>query len=280
LRSPDGKVDLFVTRYLKSPMPEVPRLLFILHGQGEHGARYSHFPTLLEGAVDGVISMDHRGHGRSQGVRGHVDHFEQYVDDAFSVLLSVQEEFTAKASGRAPNIHLLGHSMGGLIGLLLLQEKSVTFLKSATISAPLLELNFPVPAAKRAAGKLLSGVLGGLQMDTGLDVANLSHDAAVVAAYRSDQLVHSKATARFFTEMLGAMARASSRDSGIYVPVQFIVPLEDRIVSARATIDFHARLQSHDKRISKYDGFFHESFNEIEKDRAFEDLRRWIRAHG
>ncbi len=278
-RSADGKVEIFISRYLKAPMPEAPRLLFVLHGQGEHGARYSHFPALLEGAVDGVIAMDHRGHGRSQGVRGHVDRFDQYVDDAFEVLLAVQEEFTSRTSERAPFIHLLGHSMGGLISLLMLQEKSVTFLKSATISAPLLELNFPVPAAKRAAGRLLSGVLGGLQMETGLDVANISHDPAVVAAYRSDQLVHSKATARFFTEMLAAMTRASSRDAGIYVPVQFIVPMEDRIVSAGANAAFFERLQSHDKRISKYEGFFHESFNEVEKGRAFEDLRRWIRTH-
>lgn len=275
----DGSVSLFVSQFVRKTLPQSPRLLFVLHGQGEHGARYQHFPAFLESSVDGVICMDHRGHGRSQGVRGHVEHFSNYVDDAFQVLMSTVETFTDKITGKAPTLHLLGHSMGGLIALLLLQEKSVTFLKSATISAPLLQLNFEVPLIKKVLGQVMSKVLGGLQLDTGLDPHLISHDLAVVAAYRSDQLVHGKATARFFTEMLSASRRARERDTGIYVPLQLVVPLEDGIVSAQASVSFFEKLKHHEKRLVRYEGFFHESFNEVDKVRAFGDLRTWITAH-
>lgn len=277
--SVDGEVCLFVSKFVKKKLPPIPRVLFVVHGQGEHGARYSHFPQYLGDSVDAVVCMDHRGHGRSQGVRGHVNRFDQYIDDAYSVLQSIVQEFTSSESGRAPSVHLLGHSMGGLISLLMFQEKSVSFLKSATLSAPLLGLKFPVPVLKKAAGHFLSRIVGSIQMETGLDSGLISHDPKVVQAYRSDQLVHSKATARFFTEMVAAIARAGSRTGGIFVPVQFIIPMADGLVSSEATLAFTDRLDHPSKKVLRYEGFFHESFNEIDKARAFEDLRAWIRAN-
>lgn len=279
LPSADGKAALFVNQWVRREITGPARVLFVVHGQGEHGGRYRHFASHLSDCLDAVVAMDHRGHGRSQGVRGHVDRFGQYVDDAFAVLEATHKAFSSPDTGRAPRMHLLGHSMGGLISLLMLQEKSVGFLRSATLSAPLLRLKYPVPALKQAAGHILSRVLGGLQMETGLDCSLISHDPKVVQAYRDDELVHSKATTRFFTEMLGAIQSAGSRRSGVFVPLQFIVPTADGLVDPQATLEFAERLEHPQKRVVRMEGFFHESFNELQKERAFEELRSWIRSH-
>jgi lysophospholipase len=267
-------LSLFVSRFVKQGPLVRPRVLFVLHGQGEHGGRYQHFPAFLEDSIDAVICMDHRGHGRSPGVRGHVDRFDQYVNDAAAVLQATLASF------ESPRVHLFGHSMGGLILLLLLQEKlEWPLLASATFSAPLLELKHSVPALKQLSAHLLSRVLGGLQLETGLDARLISHDEAVVRAYQSDQLVHSKATVRFFTEMVEASKRARKLNSGIRLPTFWIVPMQDQVVSAAETLRFYEDLKSPDKKLVKYEGFFHESFNEIDKLRAFGDLSQWIREH-
>jgi len=253
------------------------RILFVFHGQGEHCGRYQHFPHYLSNVVDVIATMDHRGHGRSEGVRGHVDRFDQYVRDARSFVERTVNEWSD--GGAKLEINLFGHSMGGLISLLLLQDSPPIPFKCATLSAPLMGLKFPVPLPKQAAGHVLSRIFGSLQMDTGLDSRLVSHDAEVVSTYQSDSLVHGKATARFFTEMLGAMKRARSRTSDISVPIDFIIPLDDGLVDSDATQDYANRLEQEGKHVQTFPGFFHESFNELEKEKAFAELSRWIQKH-
>ena len=279
--SSDGKLNLFSMVHSKaSTLPgssaTTVRVLFVFHGQGEHCGRYLHFPHYLSDAVDVVATMDHRGHGRSEGVRGHVDRFDQYIQDARQFVERVCKEYSA--GGTAVQAHLFGHSMGGLISLLLAQEHPQLSFHSATFSAPLLGVKFEIPLGKRLAGHALSQVLGSIQLDTGLDPSLISHDPKVIEAYRSDRLVHGKATARFFTEFQRAMKKAISRDS-LHPAAQFIVPLADGVVNAQATLDFAARLKQPSKRIRTYEGFFHESFNEVHKEKAFADLASWIQDH-
>lgn len=254
----------------------VCRALVVFHGQGEHGGRYGHFPHFLNECVDVVATQDHRGHGRSEGVRGHVERFDDYVEDARSFVERLIEQL--KREGRKPVLHLFGHSMGGLISLRLLQKYPDIPLASATLSAPLLGLKFEVPLAKRVVGHALSRVIGGLQLETGLDSSLVSHDPEVVAAYRADRLVHSKATARFFTEMLTAIREARSEER-LPVPVQFLVPLSDGLVDSGATLEFAERQVAPEKMVVRYEGFYHESFNEVQKERAFADLCQWIQKH-
>ena len=278
--SSDGRLNLFSMVHARKDARDTgrpARILFVFHGQGEHCGRYQHFPHYLADTVDVVATMDHRGHGRSEGVRGHVDRFEQYVQDARAFVERIRSEWTVE--GRKPEIHLFGHSMGGLISLLLLQEQPDLVFRSATLSAPLLGLKFEVPLAKRVVGHALSRVFGGLQLETGLDSSLVSHDPAVVAGYNEDRLVHGKATTRFFTEMLDAIRRARSRDT-LAVPAQFLVPLADGLVDAQATLEFAGGLRQADKRVVTYEGFYHESFNELQKEKAFADLSRWIQEHG
>ena len=195
-----------LVRDWKSQEPESPKaLLLIIHGVGEHSGRYQHFADALCPSGYAVRAFDHRGHGLSGGLRGHVDGFSRYTADVKAVL----EEFQAAHDAELP-CYLLGHSMGGLIALQFLQDHAGVRVGGAVLSNPCLEVAIDPPALKVAAGKLLSKLLPQLRLDNELDTSLLSRDAAAVTAYEQDPLVHRKVSTRWYTSLLDSMDQVRS----------------------------------------------------------------------
>lgn len=292
--SSDGALQLYsVTHHPEPKKWKGHRTLVILHGLGEHGGRYLHFPhfiqelnpssseslgeALPEPLIDAVYCLDHRGHGRSEGLRGHVESFDRFTDDVALAVSRLHEDLM-KRFGHA-EIHVLGHSMGGLILLRTLFLHPTLPFRSATVSAPLLKIKAEVPRIKKAAALVLSHIWGSLHMTSDLDPQKLSHDPDVVEAYITDRLVHKKLTPRFFTELLSAMADTVKRDSGIELPLQMMVPLQDVIVDPDTSLQFFRALKHRDKVLKTYPSLFHEPFNEIGKEQVFADLISWITSH-
>ena len=253
------------------------KVLIVLHGLGEHGGRYLHFPHFMRNVVDGVYCPDHRGHGRSQGLRGHVDRFDLYREDAALAISRLYQSL--KGRFEKPELHLLGHSMGGLIALRTLSQFGELPIQSATLSAPLLAIKAKVPWVKKTAGLLLKKVWGTLQLNTELDPKDLSHDPNVAIAYQKDRLVHKKVTSQFFSELHDAMADTLHQTTSLACPVSFLIPLQDRIVDSEVALHFFQFVKHHDKSLKTYPEFFHEPMNEIGKEAFFEDLCQWIQAH-
>ncbi len=274
--SSDGQLQLFsVTHHPKEWTSH--RVLVVLHGLGEHGGRYLHFPYFLKETVGAVVCLDHRGHGRSEGLRGHVDRFDQYTDDVALTLFRIDESLR-KRFGKS-EIHVLGHSLGGLITLRTLFLHPQLPIRSATVSAPSLGVKLEIPWVKRSAAQLMSRIWSTFHMTSEIDPKTLSHDQDVVEAYISDRLVHSKVTPRFAMEMLDAMADTVKRDSGLSYPLQMLIPLQDRIVDSDSCLQFFRALKLRDKNLKTYPNFYHEPFNEIGKEQVFEDLAVWIKNH-
>ncbi len=258
--------------------PRGHRAVLVVHGFGEHSGRYLHFPHFLNEVVETVASFDHRGHGRSEGARGHIGRFDDFVEDVRVQFEQLHSQMMAK-HGKA-EIHLFGHSLGGHIALRSLLKNPELSFASASISAPFLGLKTPVPAAKRGAASLLSGVgLGWLQLPADLDVSLVSRDGAVVEAYRRDRLIHGKMTPRMFSEIMKAIGDTMKRDSGIKVPLQIMIPLQDGIVDSEKSLEFFRNLKVREKSLKTYPGFYHEAFNDIGKEQFFADLVAWMNTH-
>src|SRR5689334_7060808 len=78
LRTRDGLA--LAAWHFPTPSPRARIVLF--HGYADHVGRYPHVIEALTGAGYDVHAFDLRGHGHSEGVRGHVLRFQSYLDDA------------------------------------------------------------------------------------------------------------------------------------------------------------------------------------------------------
>lgn len=237
--------------------------LVIVHGGGEHSGRYIETAARLAREGYAVSAFDLPGHGRSPGKRGHVRSFEDY--------LKPLQKFIR---GQEPI--LIGHSLGGLVATYHAIEHPRT-LRCLVLSSPLWGLSIPVPAWKRAIACLLSPVWPSLTMKRPrLTGATLSHDPQVETRYLSDPLVHFQASARLYTEIQDRCRELPLVLPQLKVPLLLMQAGDDRVVSPEAVKRFFPAVGSAQKRLILYEGFYHELFNEVEKERVFRDLLSFL----
>ena len=106
--APDGKK---LQAYLY-PSKGSTTLILFLHGVGTKARPYNRIAGMLRTAAKAdVWTIDLRGHGRSEGPPGDVDHINQYAEDVAAVLTTLKKQYPKK------KLILAGHSMGGGVAL-------------------------------------------------------------------------------------------------------------------------------------------------------------------
>lgn len=275
--SSDNKLLLFVRYFLslKFKKASYVRVLMIAHGHSEQSRRYRHFPFYLQGAFDAVIILDHRGHGMSKGLRGHAKHFKLFADDLASVITELPEKLH-KAQEQL-EVHLLGHSMGGLIALDLLNRYQQIGLTSAAISAPMLVLAFPVPKAKLRFSQLLHAFMPWLPIPAENTIASISKDSVVVANMRADAYHHNYISAACYFSYLELKDAFLNYPFKVNVPLLLQVPLMDKIIDPTPSIhQLYPNIITPIKKLIVYDEIYHACYHEPEREQVFNDLKNWI----
>ncbi len=246
--------------------------LVIAHGLGEHSGRYGNVVERLHPRGISIWAPDHRGHGQSDGKRGHILNFMQYLTD-----LKAMVELARAGMPDNCNCFLLGHSMGGLIAIYHAQRFS-ELVDGVVASSPALGMAVKVPAVKKILGSFLSYLWPSLTMGNELDAGKISHDQNVVSAYQNDPLVHDRVSARFFTELVAAMETVHRQIASLEVPILMQVAGDDYLVDARTARRFFEKLNTRDKTLYVYENLYHEIYNELEEQRekALTDLEDWL----
>lgn len=271
LRTADGQ-----ELYLHEWLVEKPKAhIGVLHGYGEHGGRYAHLAAAFNAAGYSVIGVDLRGHGRSPGVRGHVDRFNDYHLDATALY-----EKTVQLADGGP-VFMFGHSMGGLLVFDWLNSGISRPMNGLLVSSPFLGVAIKVNPLKKMLGNLMSSVYPPLAIPSGLAGKDVTRDADEAMKYDSDGLNNSKATARWYTETMTAIERVNAGAAGaVSCPILLLYGGDDRVVCADSTERFAKGLTGYDRTVERLDGYFHELINEPEEFRrpVIERMTNWISA--
>lgn len=245
--------------------------LVLVHGYGEHCARYGHVVRRFVEHGISVLTYDQRGHGLSGGVRGHCDRFHEYHDDLTAIVGLARRELEG-----AP-LFGFGHSFGGLVVSTYALDHAHTF-RGLVLSSPYFGLALAVPPAKIWVGKLASRLAPTLAVPSGLAGKDLTHDPEIARAYDLDPLGLKGATARWFTESSAAQATLLARASELTLPVYLAHGAEDKVASPAASRAVFDRLGAKDRRYESKAHLFHEILNEPSWAPIADEMAEWVLA--
>lgn len=258
--------QLFYRKWI--PQEKLHAALVIVHGFSDHSGRYQTIVDSLLPRGIAAYSFDQRGHGRSPGQRGHIDSFSQFRDDLLT--------FTHLIASEEPNIplFLLGHSMGGLIvldfGLHHPQEVNGIIASSPHLSDP------PISPMLSTLSRALSNIWPTFSMNAGIDNSGLSRDPNVVQAFLDDPLCHGKGTPRLATELSKTVAETNANAASFQPPLLIIHGTADRMTDPDTSHRFYENAASTNKTFIAYDGGYHESHNDIHRERVTIDIAQWL----
>ena len=256
------------------PDHEPKAFIVLIHGLGEHTARYAHVGKTMTDAGYALVGFDLRGHGKSGGARGHASSLEVYMQDI--------RQFFQLMEQRYPDVphFLYGHSLGGLLALAYAIQHGAG-LKGVMVTGAALRASLQEQKAKVAMVWLLGSIVPTLTVPSGLDPVTISRDPEVVQAYINDPLVHYSTSLGFGKAALNAIDLCFAHAREFMVPLLIMHGKGDRLTYPSGSEDFAklAGAAGGEVTLKLWDDLYHEVHNEPEKAEVFKFMIEWLDEH-
>ena len=243
-------------------------VVIIVHGLGEHAGRYRNVATRLNELGFFVRGYDQCGHGQSNGAAGSLPSENRLLDD----LADMVDDLRARMEAGLPLI-LLGHSMGGLLAarFVSLQMRPV---EAVVLSSPALDPG--LNGVQKLLLAVLPRIFPNLRVSNGVKPEYISHDAAVVKAYREDPLVHDRISARLAQYIADTGKLTLAAAPHWTVPTLILYAGEDHLVNPEGSRRFAQAAPPEVVTTHSFDHMYHEIFNEPDSEQVFDVLKAWL----
>ncbi|MBW2942118.1 alpha/beta hydrolase [Zhongshania aquimaris] len=251
------------------PVGTPKAVIILVHGLAEHSNRYIDIANYFTEQGYAVYALDHEGHGHSQGLRGYINRFDDFI--------TTLDQYCNEITGLHPNakLFLVGHSMGGVIStayLLKYQQK----LAGCILSGAALATGDVISPLQKFVVHCLSKILPKLPI-LQLEANDVCHDPAVVEAYRNDPRVFTgKIRVRLISEILRTADMVIRNAASISLPMLILHGGDDKMASPTGSEKLYAGISSSDKTLKIYPGLYHEIFLEPEKYSIYAEIYDWM----
>lgn len=243
-------------------------VVIVVHGLGEHAGRYDYVARHLNAWGFSVRGYDQCGHGESGGVQGGLPTDTRLLDD----LTDMVDSTRARMRKDMPLI-LLGHSMGGLIAARFV-ALAMRPIDALVLSSPALD-----PGLSGWQNFLLSflpRLAPNFRVPNGLNPDYLSHDPAVVAAYRVDPLVHNRISARLAHFIAVTGPKVIAMAPHWTVPTLVLYGGDDRLINPQGSRRFAKAAPRNKVKAVCFEKMYHEIFNEPDAVAVYAALQHWL----
>lgn len=267
--------------------PDPKGRVVISHGYGEHGERYRHTAHWLHHLGWSVSSMDHRGFGRSGGIRGDAVGIRAFVDD-FALFLRQERRHDAERTGARPRVVdgvpmpplpvcpqvVLGHSFGGLVALLTLLWHADT-LDGLLLSSP----SVAVRDNSRllvVLSRLLRWIAPHRPIQLHGDKSQVCSDPVLVQRYEADPLCHRLATAAFGAALEEGRAELLPLGHELDRPLLLLESGSDTVVDPDGSEALWSAVRPELLERHRLPGIYHEVFHDRHRSRAQALAEPWL----
>lgn len=266
----DWKTKDDLTLFGQGWEPEIKSqaVVCLVHGLGEHSGRYAHLGEVLTASGYALLAFDLRGHGKSQGRRGHSPSIEAFIDDIAHLLVEANQRYSNLPC------FLYGHSLGGILVLNYALRRKPN-LTGVVASAPGLRTALESQTTKVFFARVMGSLLPGLTIPSGLDPETISRDPAVVQDYINDPLVHDRLSLGLAKNLLQAIGWIFEHAGEFPVPLLLMHGTGDKLAFPAGSQEFTSLVVG-DCTIKLWDGLSHEIHNEPEKGEVIAYLVGWL----
>jgi alpha-beta hydrolase superfamily lysophospholipase len=256
-----------------TPDGDSKAVIILVHGLFEHSGRYAGMAEYFVSRDFAVCSYDHRGHGKSDGLRGYANRFYDFLVDLNIFHSLIRSAFPYK------KIFILGHSVGGTIATAYIADHQED-ISGLILSAPTIKPGASVTSFDIAVARFLSVLLPKLGISP-INSSTISRDINIVQSYRNDPLVyHGKIRARLGAELINTMQKSlPAIMKKIELPTLIMHGTVDDLSNIDGSSYLFESIKSKDKTLKYYEGFYHELFNDPERSQVLSDTERWLAGH-
>ena len=265
-----GGLDLFFEEH--HPENEPMAAIILIHGYAVHSGWLAPVIETFVSAGFSVFSFDLRGHGRSEGIRGDLVRFADYVRDISAFVDYVREKLPGK------RVFVVAHSLGAAAAGLYASTPEAN-IDGLVATGIYIKDAGAYPRWKEIVGRLVAPFLPLLPIQE-LDPRRIAVDPAVPEEYRGDPLIYNgNVRIRMAMHFLGIPRYLKGAGTGIQVPLLMIHGAEDNLASIDESRRFHAEAASREKRFIEVEGSGHEVLKDYKWGEVCSTIIGWVNDH-
>ena len=242
----------------------------IVHGYAQHISCYHHWIEILNKKKIAVHIFDLLGHGESEGIRGHIYNFQEFIN----ILKDVTKNNPHKVKNKPQ--FLFGHSMGGTIAShYMLQEPND--YKGLILSSPLIGFHFPQSVWGKVIAQWFQKKSPSLPIPKPPGNKSLSRDPKSLDAYVRDPLRLRVITPNLYLQMVDWTHDLQNNAPRITCPTLIFMSEQDQVVSDEKITRFFKDLSVVDKKLVVFGLSQHEILNEPEEAQLTRVMLQWMK---
>lgn len=247
---------------MKKLLAENPKgVIVIVHGAFEHSGRYDWLTKKWHSEGYHVIYGDLPAHGETEGTRGHIESFNEYIESI--------ESWVKEGKKLHEKVIILGHSMGGLAVIRTLQDKELD-VSGVILSSPAIDILAKPTKPIEYISKAIERIKPSLRFPTNMNPNHVTRCEEMLQRDKNDPLILKKVSARWYQEFQRAIDQADfKKDTYPNVPTLVLQAGNDKLVNAVEVYRWFEEVEIDEKDFKEWDNLYHEVFNEPEKDEVF-----------